>query len=55
MPDGVLTDRTMTSLCSAVAQGRIPAPILSATIMESGRRVMMTPIDFEPSGVGAGR
>ena len=47
MPQGVLTDRTMTSLRSAVAQGRIPAPILSATIMESGRRVMMTPIDFE--------
>ena len=47
MPQGVLTDRTMTSLRSAVAQGLIPAPILSATIMESGRRVMMTPIDFE--------
>ena len=47
MPQGNMTDRTMASLRSSVAQGRIPAPILSATIMESGRRVMMTPIDFE--------
>jgi len=47
MPAGVLTDRTMASLRAGVAKGRIPAPILSATIMESGRRVMMTPIDFE--------
>ncbi|HVG77952.1 MAG TPA: patatin-like phospholipase family protein [Patescibacteria group bacterium] len=47
MPQGVLIDRTMASLRSQIAQGRIPAPILSATIMESGRRVMMTPVDFE--------
>lgn len=47
MPQGVLTDRTMASLRPQIAQGRIPAPILSATIMESGRRVMMTPVDFE--------
>jgi hypothetical protein len=47
MPEGVLTDRTMASLRPWIAQGSIPAPILSATIMESGRRVMMTPVDFE--------
>src|SRR4030095_6257268 len=46
-PQGVLIDRTMASLRSQIAQGRIPAPILSATIMESGRRVMMPPVDFE--------
>ena len=47
LPEGVLTDRTIASLRPWVAQGTIPAPILSATIMESGRRVMMTPVDFE--------
>ena len=43
---GGLTDRSLSSLRGAILRGTIPAPIFGATIMESGRRVMITPIDF---------
>jgi len=43
---GVLTDRSLASLRDPIRQGIIPAPIFGATLMESGRRVMITPIDF---------
>jgi hypothetical protein len=38
------------SLRKCIAAGRIPAPIFAATVMESGRRVMLTPLDFGPHG-----
>lgn len=38
------------SLRKCIATGRVPAPIFAATVMESGRRVMLTPLDFGPHG-----
>lgn len=42
---GCETD-TMLGLRQAIARGNIPAPIFNATALESGRRVMITPINF---------
>lgn len=51
---------SMESLRAAVRSGRTPAPIFNTTAMETGRRVMLTPVDFDgaddlalrPNGVG---
>jgi hypothetical protein len=43
---GAQTDRSLSTLRSAILNHTIPAPIFGATLMESGRRVMITPIDF---------
>src|SRR2546427_3726870 len=37
---------TLASLQSRIKSGEIPGFIFGATVMESGRRVMVTPIDF---------
>ena len=39
-------------LREAIAAGAVPAVIFNATVMEAGRKVMITPIDFEPNGEG---
>lgn len=41
-------NRSFLSLRKCIKEGRIPAPIFAATVMESGRRVMVTPLDFGP-------
>ena len=33
-------------MSDAISLGRIPAPLFGATVMEVGRRVMITPVDF---------
>ena len=43
---GPQLDRSLGTLRSAILNHTIPAPIFGATLMESGRRVMITPIDF---------
>ncbi len=46
--DGVCTDpHPLATLREPIRAGRIPAVILGATVMETGRRVMITPLDFE--------
>ena len=42
--------RDLLSLRKPIKDGLIPAIIFGATVMESGRRVMITPIDFEGRG-----
>jgi hypothetical protein len=41
--------RPLRSLRGPIAAGKIPAPIFATTVMESGRRVMSTPVDFGDS------
>lgn len=45
---GTIQGRSFLSLRTEIEKGRIPAPIFGATIMESGRRVMITPMQFDP-------
>jgi hypothetical protein len=40
---------TLLNLRAAIRTGRVPAPIFNATTLESGRRVMITPINFDSS------
>jgi hypothetical protein len=42
-------------LREAIAAGSIPSVIFNATVMELGRRIMITPLDFEPNGEGRER
>lgn len=46
-------DLTLTDLRPGIAEGTLPAVVLNATIMETGRRLMLTPIDFAgpPAGL----
>ena len=37
---------TLNSLRELITDHRLPAPILNAVVLETGRRIMMTPIDF---------
>lgn len=43
---GKVQSLSLLSLREDIRKGLIPAPIFGATVMESGRRVMITPIDF---------
>lgn len=43
---GCETDKIL-GLRQAIKQGNIPAPIFNTTAMESGRRIMITPINFD--------
>ncbi len=38
-----------------IGKGLIPAVIFNATVMELGRRLMITPLDFAPKGLGRER
>ncbi|MEM7201944.1 MAG: hypothetical protein AAF628_16880 [Planctomycetota bacterium] len=44
--DGRVVPWRLHELIPAIERGDIPAPIFNATAMETGRRVMLTPIDF---------
>ncbi len=43
--------RPLSELRRPILEGRIPAVIFGATVMETGRRVMLTPLGFEASPV----
>lgn len=42
-------------LREAITAGSVPSVIFNATVMELGRRLMITPLDFEPLGEGRER
>jgi hypothetical protein len=46
---------TMIGLRQSILAGRLPAPIFNATALESGRRIMITPINFELTAVNSAR
>jgi hypothetical protein len=45
---------TLMSLRSSIRSGALPGFIFGTTVMESGRRIMITPIDFDPRPGSAG-
>lgn len=48
--DEVGGDR-LIDFVSAIREGRLPAPLLSVTNMETGRRIMITPLTFGPGKI----
>jgi patatin-like phospholipase len=42
--------RALRTLNTSIRDGSIPAPIFGATVMETGQRLMITPITFAPGG-----
>ena len=49
-PPPMLGKRAFRTLNSSIRDGSVPAPIFGATIMETGQRLMITPITFAPPG-----
>jgi hypothetical protein len=45
----------LSDMSDAIRLGRIPAPLFGATVMETGRRVMITPVDFGDPAPWRGR
>ncbi len=46
------TELRLLDLGAQITTGLIPAVIFNATVMESGQKVMITPVDFRANGVG---
>jgi hypothetical protein len=50
-PEPKAGKRALHSLSTSIRDGAIPAPIFGATVMETGQRLMVTPIAFAPLDV----
>jgi hypothetical protein len=44
-------DLSMGALRPAIRDGRLPSVIFASTVMETGRRMMITPLDFAPRAI----
>lgn len=51
-PEPMAGKRALRSLGPSIGNGTIPAPIFAATVMETGQRLMVTPIAFAPLARG---